>query len=212
MTYGPSSWPHSSRDIPLLILHILAPTCHKWSKRYIFVDVCLFRAGVYLINWLLDLRHSGPLPPGLSDGQPLGTSSRYVPRKIFAALGRNYGLHLLPIILYCSHSHDIAILGDISSISLLGMHYVVLNSSKAVSAILEKQDIKCLDRPHQTMSFDLLGLVNQCPVLIAMIGSASIASSSTVPSEPVIALRYSTQSKMGRPAGSCAMCCRNLRV
>ena len=49
------------------------------------------------------------------------------------------------------------ILGDISSITMLGTRYVILNSSKAVSAILEKQSIKCSDRPHMTMASDLVG-------------------------------------------------------
>ena len=56
-----------------------------------------------------------------------------------------------------SHSHDIAILGDISSISMLGTRYIILNSSKTVSAILEKQSIKCSDRPQLTMAADLVG-------------------------------------------------------
>ena len=57
-----------------------------------------------------------------------------------------------------SNPHDFVILGDISSISIFGTRYVVLNSSKAISAILEKQSIKCSNRPHLTMASDLVGL------------------------------------------------------
>lgn len=50
------------------------------------------------------------------------------------------------------------IIGEISSISMLGTRYVVLNSSKAISAILEKQSIKSSSRTHLTMALDLVGL------------------------------------------------------
>ena len=49
------------------------------------------------------------------------------------------------------------ILGDISSLNMLGTRYIILNSAKAVSAILDKQSIKCSDRPHLTMACDLVG-------------------------------------------------------
>ena len=48
-------------------------------------------------------------------------------------------------------------LGEISSISILGTRYVVLNSFKAISEILEKQSIKCSGRPYLTMASDLVG-------------------------------------------------------
>ena len=40
---------------------------------------------------------------------------------------------------------------------MLGTHYVILNSSKAISGILEKQSIKCSDRPQLTVASDLVG-------------------------------------------------------
>ena len=40
---------------------------------------------------------------------------------------------------------------------MFGTRYVILNSSEAVSGILEKQSIKCSDRPHMTMASDLVG-------------------------------------------------------
>ena len=50
------------------------------------------------------------------------------------------------------------ILGEVSSISILGTRYVILNSTKAITSILEKQSIKCSDRPSFTMATDLSGL------------------------------------------------------
>ena len=47
--------------------------------------------------------------------------------------------------------------GEVSSITMFGTRYVILNSSEAVSGILEKQSIKCSDRPHMTMASDLVG-------------------------------------------------------
>ena len=40
---------------------------------------------------------------------------------------------------------------------MFGTRYIILNSPEAVSGILEKQSIKCSDRPRKTMSFDLVG-------------------------------------------------------
>lgn len=56
-----------------------------------------------------------------------------------------------------SYFLDFAIPGDISSISILGTRYVVLNSYKAITAILEKQSAKCSNRPRLTMASDLVG-------------------------------------------------------
>jgi len=48
--------------------------------------------------------------------------------------------------------------GEISSVSIVGTNYVVLNSYKAINAILEKQSIKCSDRPRLPFATDLVGL------------------------------------------------------
>jgi len=48
--------------------------------------------------------------------------------------------------------------GEISSVSIMGTNYVVLNSYKAINAILEKQSIKCSDRPRLPFATDLVGL------------------------------------------------------
>lgn len=48
--------------------------------------------------------------------------------------------------------------GEISSISILGTRYVILNSTKAITEILEKQSIKCSDRPRLIMATDLVGM------------------------------------------------------
>ncbi|KAF8550635.1 cytochrome P450 [Imleria badia] len=107
-----------------------------------FVNVCLFGAGLYLIKRILfDSRRSSPLPPGPTGWPVIGNLGQISLEKSwedFAALGKNYG--------------------HISSISVLGTRYVVLNSSKAISAILEKQSVKCSNRPHLTMASDLVGL------------------------------------------------------
>lgn len=57
-----------------------------------------------------------------------------------------------------SYRFDDLILGDISSITMLGTCYIILNSSKAISVILKKQNIKCSNRLHLTMVSDLVGL------------------------------------------------------
>ena len=67
-----------------------------------FVDVCLLGAGVYLIKRLLDSRRSSPLPPGPTGWPVIGTLFQLSTEKqwkYFAALGRKYGMHLLPIVL-----------------------------------------------------------------------------------------------------------------
>lgn len=58
---------------------------------------------------------------------------------------------------YCSSVYH-PISGDMSSISMLGTRYVVLNSFRAISAILEKQSSKCSNRPHPTMASELVGM------------------------------------------------------
>ena len=60
--------------------------------------------------------------------------------------------HALSIIL------QVILIGDISSLSILGICYVVLNPSRAISAILENQSIRCSNRPHLTMVSDVVGL------------------------------------------------------
>ncbi|KAI9571605.1 cytochrome P450 [Boletus coccyginus] len=106
----------------------------------LLVHICLFAAGLYFVKRLLDSRRSSPLPPGPTGWPVIGSLFQISFEKNwedFAALGVKYG--------------------DISSISILGTRYVVLNSSKAISAILEKQSTKCSNRPHLTMASDLVG-------------------------------------------------------
>ncbi|KAG8214176.1 cytochrome P450 [Butyriboletus roseoflavus] len=100
------------------------------------VNVCLLGTGVYLIQRLLGSRRSSPLPPGPIGWPLIGNLFQISTEKTW---------------------EDFAALGDISSIRMLGMRYVILNSSKAVSAILEKQSSKSSDRPHLTMAADLVG-------------------------------------------------------
>ncbi|KAG6375615.1 cytochrome P450 [Boletus reticuloceps] len=108
------------------------------AKTISFVDVCLFAAGLYVVKRLVGSRRSNPLPPGPTGWPVIGNLFQISSEKNwedFAALGRKYG--------------------DISTISILGTRYVVLNSYEAISAVLEKQSSKCSNRPHLTMASDL---------------------------------------------------------
>ncbi|KAF9237437.1 cytochrome P450 [Melanogaster broomeanus] len=103
-------------------------------------DVFLFGAGLYLVKRLLYSKHLRSLPPGPTGWPVVGNLFEISADKSwldFAELGKKYG--------------------DISSISILGTRYVILNSYKAISEILEKQSAKSSDRPHLTMGCDLVG-------------------------------------------------------
>ncbi|KAF8444949.1 cytochrome P450 [Boletus edulis BED1] len=110
------------------------------AKAISFVDVCLFGAGLYVIKRLVGSRRSNSLPPGPTGWPVIGNLFQISSERNwedFAALGKKYG--------------------DISTISILGTRYVVLNSYEAISAVLEKQSSKCSNRPHLTMASDLVG-------------------------------------------------------
>ena len=65
------------------------------------VNVCLLGVGVYIIKRLLDSKCSSPLPPGPTGWPVIGNLLQISTEKTwedFAALGRKYGMHLLPII------------------------------------------------------------------------------------------------------------------
>ena len=69
------------------------------AQAIFFIDVCLLGAGVYLIKLLLDSRGSSPLPPGPIGWPVIGNLFQISTEKTwedFAALGRKYGMHLLP--------------------------------------------------------------------------------------------------------------------
>ncbi|KAF8444947.1 cytochrome P450 [Boletus edulis BED1] len=111
------------------------------AKAISFVDVCLFGAALYLVKRLVGSRRSNSLPPGPTGWPVIGNLFQISSEKNwedFAALGKEFG--------------------DISTISILGTRYVVLNSYEAISAVLEKQSSKCSNRPHLTMASDLVGL------------------------------------------------------
>ncbi|KAG6375632.1 cytochrome P450 [Boletus reticuloceps] len=113
-----------------------------------FADVCLLGAGFYLAAWWFRSRRFNllpPRPPGYPVIDNLFQISSEKNWEDFAALGRKYG--------------------DIISISILGTRYVVLNSHRAISAILEKQSIKCSNRPHLTMACHLVGLDKGMPFM-----------------------------------------------
>ncbi|KAF8554746.1 cytochrome P450 [Imleria badia] len=102
-----------------------------------YVGLCILGAGLYLATRLRRLKRSSSLPPGPAGWPVIGNLFQISSEKNW---------------------EDFAALGDVSSISMLGTRYVILNSSKAISAILEKQSIKCSNRPHLTMAYDLVGL------------------------------------------------------
>ncbi|KAF8840876.1 cytochrome P450 [Paxillus ammoniavirescens] len=104
------------------------------------LNVCLFGAGLYVFKRVLDSNRLRALPPGPTGWPIVGNLFEISSDKTwldFAALGKKYG--------------------DISSISILGTRYVILNSYEAVSDILEKQSAKCSNRPHLIMACDLVG-------------------------------------------------------
>ncbi|KAI9571565.1 cytochrome P450 [Boletus coccyginus] len=112
------------------------------------VGVCLLGAGLYLITRGLRSRRSTALPPGPAGWPVIGNLFQISSEKNwedFAALGRKYG--------------------EFSSISMLGTRYVVLNSSRAISAVLEKQSTKSSSRSHLTMALDLVGLDKAMPFM-----------------------------------------------
>ncbi|KAF9237431.1 cytochrome P450 [Melanogaster broomeanus] len=112
------------------------------------LDVCLFGAGLYIIKRIIASGRSRALPPGPTGWPIVGNLFEMSSEKTwldFAELGKKYG-NFLP-----------GSSGDISSISILGTRYVILNSYKAVSEILEKQSATCSNRPHLTMACDLAG-------------------------------------------------------
>ncbi|KAF8134338.1 cytochrome P450 [Boletus edulis] len=113
-----------------------------------FADVCFLGAGFYLAAWWFRSRRFDLLPPGPPGYPVIGNLFQIFSEKNwkdFAALGQKYG--------------------DIISISILGTRYVVLNSHRAISAILEKQSIKCSNRPHLTMACDLVGFDKAMPFM-----------------------------------------------
>ncbi|KAF8124761.1 cytochrome P450 [Boletus edulis] len=108
-----------------------------------FVDVCLFGIGLYIFKRLIDSWRHSPLPPGPAGWPVIGNLFQVPFEKTWealAALGKTYG--------------------HISSLSSLGKCYVVLNSSEAISGVLEKQSSKCSSRPHSTMASELVGFNN----------------------------------------------------
>ena len=71
------------------------------AQAIFFIDVCLLGAGIYFLKRLLDSRRSSPLPPGPIGWPVIGNLFQISTEKNwedFAALGRQYGMHLLPII------------------------------------------------------------------------------------------------------------------
>ncbi|KAF8442121.1 cytochrome P450 [Boletus edulis BED1] len=107
------------------------------------VEVCLFGIGLYIFKRLFYSRRHSPLPPGPAGWPVIGNLFQVPFEKTWealAALGKTYG--------------------HISSLSSLGRRFVVLNSSEAISGVLEKQSSKCSSRPHSTMASELVGFNN----------------------------------------------------
>ncbi|KIK81761.1 hypothetical protein PAXRUDRAFT_744781 [Paxillus rubicundulus Ve08.2h10] len=103
------------------------------------LNVCLFGAGLCVVNRVLHANRLLTLPPGPTGWPIIGNLFAVSLDKTwfhFAELGKEYG--------------------DISSISILGTRYVILSSSKTVSGILERQSAKCSDRSHPTMAGDFV--------------------------------------------------------
>ncbi|KIK93558.1 hypothetical protein PAXRUDRAFT_144832 [Paxillus rubicundulus Ve08.2h10] len=117
-------------------------------------NVCLFGAGLYIAKRVLDSNRLCALPPGPIGWPIIGNLFEISSEQTwldFAELSKKYGKFLNP------GTTELVLSGDISSISILGTRYVILNSYKVVSEILEKQSAKCSDRPHLTMGGDLVG-------------------------------------------------------
>ncbi|KIJ18479.1 hypothetical protein PAXINDRAFT_70725 [Paxillus involutus ATCC 200175] len=124
------------------------------------LNVCLFGGGLYIVKRLLDANRLPTLPPGPTGWPIIGNLFAISSDKTwldFAQLGKKYGKHYTIKDHLLQFAHKLLSSGDISSINVLGTRYVILNSSKAVSGILEKQSAKCSDRPHPTMAGDLAG-------------------------------------------------------
>ncbi|KAG2070199.1 cytochrome P450 [Suillus decipiens] len=109
------------------------------TPNVIWLDLCLAAIGAYLIKQVLN-KNPAPYPPG-PRGWPLIGNIRDMPQikpwLTFAEWGKKYGA--------------------ISHIEVLGQHFIVLNSVKSATDMLDKKGTVYSDRPVLPMASELVG-------------------------------------------------------
>ncbi|KAI9571622.1 cytochrome P450 [Boletus coccyginus] len=101
--------------------------------------VCLGSLALYLVSRLVSKRNT-PLPPGPPGWPLIGNLldfPTYAPYRTFAALSGKYG--------------------PVMSFNVMGAHYVVLNSVKAIKDLLDKNSAVTSNRLQLTMGGELVG-------------------------------------------------------
>ncbi|TFY83648.1 hypothetical protein EWM64_g367 [Hericium alpestre] len=105
------------------------------------LDISLALVGLYVVRKLVTPKPAAPLPPGPS-GKPLIGNLLDMPKeydyKTFAQWGEQYG--------------------GIVSLNILGQSIIILNTTQAVSDMLDKKSSIYSDRPYLTMACELVGL------------------------------------------------------
>lgn len=120
--------------------------------------VCL---GVFA-GWRILKRTSSRLPPGPS-GLPIVGNLFDLPTTFewvtFGQWADKWGMSLSPSPIQ-STSHDLLLTitpGPLVSASTFGTHFVVVNTYKRATAMLERKAVLYSTRPHVTMAVDLMG-------------------------------------------------------
>ncbi|KAG0702312.1 cytochrome P450 [Suillus ampliporus] len=106
-----------------------------------WLDICLASAGVYLVKQVLTRKNPAPYPPG-PPGWPLVRNLTDMP-------------HIKPWLTFTEWGKKY---GDISHISVLGQHIIVVNSVKAAMDMMDKKSTIYSDRPVLPMAGELVGL------------------------------------------------------
>lgn len=129
-----------------------------------WLDVCLASVGAYLVKQVFTKKNPAQYPPG-PPGWPLigNIGMPYVkPWLVFAEWGKKYGKYLS----FYPNIHFYRLYaGDMSHISILGQHIVVLNSVKTSIDMLDKKSSVYSDRPVYHMGGELSGFKDKVPLL-----------------------------------------------
>ena len=125
----------------------------------IFLDIVAIVFGLILVKKILT-KSSSALPPGpsklpiLENLLDMPTTHEWV---TFAEWGKKWGMEINSAIFLFNLFIDLAVLGSMVSISILGQPMIIVNSAKTATEMLAKKSAIYSDRPIMQMGGELVG-------------------------------------------------------